>query len=80
MPDHEVVRRTQGEMNCETALELRPNYGARAPVIELAGKLGYRIHYGWGMAWLRTTVPMEISDGSLRDALESKRESLCFFR
>ena len=29
VPDHEVVRRTQGEMNFETALELRSNYGTQ---------------------------------------------------
>lgn len=66
VPDHELVRRflcTDGEINVETELVLRPNYGEWIPRIESVGKLGYRIPCGRAMAWLRASVPLEIGDG-----------------
>jgi GH15 family glucan-1,4-alpha-glucosidase len=81
VPDHEVVRRltcTGGEIELVAELVMRPKYGEEKPAIENAGKLGYRIHCGRGIAWLRATHPLEIGEGVLRSRTRLKQGESMF--
>jgi GH15 family glucan-1,4-alpha-glucosidase len=67
VPDHEIVRQvtcTYGELEIETELAPRSNYGETAPPIHDCGKLGIRIDNGYGVYWLRSTIGFRVTDSS----------------
>ena len=67
VPDHEIIRQlecTSGEVEIETVLEPRANYGETAPKLQQRGKLGLRFCHGHGVYWLRGTLPLAISSCS----------------
>ena len=65
LPDHEIIRRVvceSGEL--EFAVEFFPmaDYGKNKVNIRELGKLGYCFNVGPGAYWLRSSVPLSISD------------------
>jgi GH15 family glucan-1,4-alpha-glucosidase len=67
VPDHEIVRQiccTSGQVEIETELLPRTNYGECTPAIQDCGKLGIRINKGDRIYWLRSSIPIRIRDGA----------------
>ncbi|HZQ18401.1 MAG TPA: glycoside hydrolase family 15 protein [Terriglobales bacterium] len=65
VPDHEIIRQftcTSGEVDVETALVPRANYGANVVAIRDRGKLGFRVVNGRGVHWLRASIPLNTED------------------
>lgn len=66
IPDHEVIRRLeciQGEVEVEFDFAPKPNYGLAVASLREIGKLGVRLECGKGVYWLRSSVPLEVTDG-----------------
>ncbi|HEY4677572.1 MAG TPA: glycoside hydrolase family 15 protein [Candidatus Angelobacter sp.] len=82
VPDHEVIRQitcTAGQVEIEIDLVPRANYGEKIPLIREFGKLGIRIENSPGVYWLRSSLPLQIKDSSVRaKATLSAGESLVF--
>jgi GH15 family glucan-1,4-alpha-glucosidase len=69
VPDHEIIRQiacTAGEVEIEIDLVPRAGYGERVPPIRDFGKLGIRIENGYGVYWMRSSIPLQVKDSSLR--------------
>ena len=65
VPDHEILRQltcTSGELQVQTALVPRANYGEKACRIRELGKLGLRVDCGQGVYWLRSSIPLCVED------------------
>src|SRR2546430_575498 len=68
VPDHEIIRQiacTAGEVEVEIDLVPRAGYGERVPPIRDFGKLGIRIENGYGVYWLRSSIPLQVKDSSV---------------
>jgi GH15 family glucan-1,4-alpha-glucosidase len=68
VPDHEIIRQiscTTGQVEIEIDLTPRANYGERIPPIRDFGKLGVRIENGYGVYWLRSSIPLKVKDSSV---------------
>lgn len=68
VPDHEIIRQfscTDGQIEFEVELVLRPRYAEANPAIRYFGKLGWRIDLGRGVCWLRGSTPLHFKDGSV---------------
>ncbi len=66
LPEHEIVRRvicTAGELEFEVELLPMANYGNRKLKICQCGVLGLRFVAGKGAYWLRTSVPLSVTEG-----------------
>jgi GH15 family glucan-1,4-alpha-glucosidase len=64
-PDHEIVRElrcTRGEIQLEVDFCPRAQYGLKSPQIRRLHALGLRMDVGRGAYWLRSTVPLAISE------------------
>jgi GH15 family glucan-1,4-alpha-glucosidase len=67
VPDHEIIRRvrcTSGELEIEIEFSPMADYGKKKVQIREMGKLGLRFTVGNGVYWLRSSVPLLISDGA----------------
>ena len=65
LPDHEIIRRvqcTEGELEFEIEFFPRADYGRTKVRIREIGKLGLRFSGGKGAYWLRSSIPMSITD------------------
>jgi GH15 family glucan-1,4-alpha-glucosidase len=65
LPDHEIIRRVScvaGEIEFEIDLVPRTDYGKSAVQIRKIGRLGLRFAVGTGVCWLRSSVPLTISN------------------
>jgi GH15 family glucan-1,4-alpha-glucosidase len=68
VPDHEIIRQiacTAGQMEIEIDLAPRASYGERIPPIRDFGKLGIRIENGYGVYWLRSSIPLQVKNSSI---------------
>jgi GH15 family glucan-1,4-alpha-glucosidase len=68
VPDHEIIRQiacTAGQVEIEIDLVPRASYGERIPPIRDFGKLGIRIENGYGVYWLRSSIPLKIKASSV---------------
>lgn len=69
VPDHEIVRQISciaGVVEIEIELVPRANYGETITPVRQFGKLGIRMGNGYGVYWLRGTVPMKVDGSSAR--------------
>jgi GH15 family glucan-1,4-alpha-glucosidase len=69
MPDHEIIRKVScvaGEMDLQIEFCPMADYGKSKVEIRQFGALGLKIHVGRGAYWLRSSVPLQITDGSAR--------------
>jgi GH15 family glucan-1,4-alpha-glucosidase len=82
MPDHEIIRKVTcvaGEMDLQIEFCPMADYGKSKVQILQCGALGLKIHVGRGAYWLRSTVPLQITDGSARARIVLRSgESRCF--
>jgi len=82
MPDHEIIRKVTcvaGEMDLQIEFCPMAEYGKSKVQIRQCGALGLKIHVSRGAYWLRSTVPLQITDGSARARIVLRSgESLCF--
>ncbi|HZR65954.1 MAG TPA: glycoside hydrolase family 15 protein [Terriglobales bacterium] len=65
VPDHEIVRRltcTEGELEVEVCLVPRATYGEAEVKMCNQGKLGLRMTDGKGVYWLRSNIPLKVTD------------------
>lgn len=65
VPDHEIIRKLtciSGEMEVETKLSPRTNYGEELPPIRNLGKLGIRIQSRTDVYWLRSNIAFQVDD------------------
>lgn len=76
LPDHELVRQaecTQGEVEVELDFCPRPFYGRDSSQLCDSGKLGVRMEVGRGVYWLRSQLPLQLSERRAR-ARQTLRE------
>ncbi len=69
MPDHEIIRKVTcvtGEMDLQIEFCPMADYGKSKVQIRQFGPLGLKIHVGRGAYWLRSSAPLQITDGSAR--------------
>lgn len=82
LPDHEIIRRvecTEGQAEVKFDFLPRANYGRNAVVIGNKGHLGLRMECSHGVYWLRSPIPLAISDGSAQASFTMRKgESLNF--
>jgi GH15 family glucan-1,4-alpha-glucosidase len=83
MPDHEIIRKVTcvaGEMDLQIEFCPMADYGKSKVQIRQCGALGLKIHVGGGAYWLRSSVPLQINEGSARARIVlHSGESLCFY-
>ena len=75
VPDHEMIREvrcTSGEVEIEIEFSPRCDYGCEAPRIRNLGPEGLRMDVGRGAYWLRSGVPLKVSDGSATASIRMK--------
>ena len=82
IPDHEIIRRitcVAGEMNLQIEFSPMSDYGKSKVEIRQCGALGLKMHVGRGAYWLRSSIPLETTDGSARACIVLRSgESLYF--
>jgi GH15 family glucan-1,4-alpha-glucosidase len=64
-PDHQLIREvrvTAGRIDLQFDFWPRPAYGKDRARIRSMGALGWRIDVGSGAYWLRSTIPLAVSD------------------
>ncbi|MGA9554984.1 MAG: glycoside hydrolase family 15 protein [Candidatus Sulfotelmatobacter sp.] len=79
LPDHEILRKltcVAGELEFEIEFLPKADYGKKKVQLRKLGKLGVRFAVGGGVYWLRSSVPLTISDGVAR-ARGSIRKGEC---
>lgn len=76
LPDHEIIRRvecTEGQTEVKFDFVPRANYGRNAVVIGNRGRLGLRMECSHGVYWLRSPIPLEVSDGSVQASFTMRK-------
>lgn len=65
VPDHELLRQvecTSGSVQAHVEFQPRCNYGQDEPRLRQKGKLGLQFMVGRGVYWLRSSVPLTITN------------------
>jgi GH15 family glucan-1,4-alpha-glucosidase len=81
-PDHQIIREircTGGQVQMQTDFHPRSEYGLDPVRIRELGSLGLRMDVGRGAYWLRSTIPLTVSEDSATASFSLKQGEVAQF-